>query len=169
MKGTILVLNRKVEIVEIPPYLFFQTRYSNGLWNSGIGLKPAEKKSHMNLLGRKHGILSMQEELSQDSAMLFFARLILVTCVKGKVMNLQVIYFFVSVYSLSCSSPPKKMSCREFALKHLPEDPLFKLVSTIYEVVPKVLEEHGKTKNPYPNVDAHSGCLLQYYKMTEVF
>ncbi|KAG9554264.1 hypothetical protein KCV04_g19740, partial [Aureobasidium melanogenum] len=27
--------------------------------------------------------------------------------------------------------------------------------------------EHGKTKNPYPNVDAHSGVLLQYYGLTE--
>ena len=30
-----------------------------------------------------------------------------------------------------------------------------------------VLTEHGKTKNPYPNVDAHSGVLLQYYGVTE--
>ena len=26
--------------------------------------------------------------------------------------------------------------------------------------MPKVLTEHGKTKNPWPNVDAHSGVLL---------
>ena len=40
-------------------------------------------------------------------------------------------------------------------------------VSTIYEVVPGVLTEHGKTKNPWPNVDAHSGCLLTHYGFTE--
>lgn len=62
---------------------------------------------------------------------------------------------------------PRYVSQREFALKHLTNDPLFKLVSLIYEVVPGVLTEHGKTKNPWPNVDAHSGVLLQYYGLTE--
>lgn len=57
-----------------------------------------------------------------------------------------------------------RYSCqREFALKYLPDDPLFKIVSTIYEVMPGVLTEHGKTKNPYPNVDSHSGVLLWHY------
>ncbi|KAI8907228.1 citrate synthase-like protein [Gorgonomyces haynaldii] len=51
-----------------------------------------------------------------------------------------------------------RYSCqRDFALKHLPTDPYFKLVSQIYNIAPGVLTEHGKTKNPYPNVDAHSG------------
>lgn len=62
---------------------------------------------------------------------------------------------------------PRYTSQREFALKHLPNDPLFKLVSLIYTVAPDVLTKHGKTKNPWPNVDAHSGCLLTYYGMTE--
>jgi len=44
---------------------------------------------------------------------------------------------------------------------------LFKIVSTIYEVVPDVLTKHGKTKNPYPNVDAHSGVLLMHYGLTQ--
>jgi citrate synthase len=56
---------------------------------------------------------------------------------------------------------------REFALKHLPDYPMFKLVSDLYEVVPAVLQQTGKVKNPWPNVDAHSGVLLQYYGITE--
>jgi citrate synthase len=61
-----------------------------------------------------------------------------------------------------------RYSCqREFALKYLPNDPLFKIVSTIYEVMPGVLTEHGKTKNPYPNVDSHSGVLLWHYGFKE--
>lgn len=61
-----------------------------------------------------------------------------------------------------------RYSCqREFALKHLPRDPMFRLVSQVYNVVPGVLLEHGKTKNPWPNVDAHSGVLLQYYGLVE--
>jgi len=61
---------------------------------------------------------------------------------------------------------PRYLCQREFALKFLPEDPLFKLVSHCFEVVPRVLTEQGKVKNPWPNVDAHSGCLLQYYGLT---
>jgi len=62
---------------------------------------------------------------------------------------------------------PRYMAQREFALKHLPDDPLFKLVSQLFEVVPKVLTKHGKTKNPWPNVDAHSGVLLTHYGLVE--
>jgi len=61
-----------------------------------------------------------------------------------------------------------RYSCqREFALKHLPNDPMFKVVSDLYEVVPVVLAQTGKVKNPWPNVDAHSGVLLQYYGIKE--
>ncbi|NWR07499.1 CISY protein, partial [Paradoxornis webbianus] len=56
---------------------------------------------------------------------------------------------------------PRYTCQREFALKHLPKDPLFKLVAQLYKIVPNVLLEQGKAKNPWPNVDAHSGVLLQ--------
>jgi citrate synthase len=62
---------------------------------------------------------------------------------------------------------PRYTSQREFALKHMPDDDLFKLVNTVYEVMPGVLTEHGKTKNPYPNVDSHSGVLLKYYGLEQ--
>jgi citrate synthase len=62
---------------------------------------------------------------------------------------------------------PRYMAQREFALKHMPNDPLFKVISTIFEVVPPTLEATGKVKNPYPNVDAHSGQLLMHYGMVE--
>jgi len=62
---------------------------------------------------------------------------------------------------------PRYECQRQFALKHLPDDEMFKLVSTIYNVVPGILTEHGKTKNPWPNVDAHSGVLLQHYGVTQ--
>ena len=58
---------------------------------------------------------------------------------------------------------PRYICQRDFAMKYLPDDPLFKIVNTIYEVMPGVLLEHGKTKNPYPNVDSHSGVLLWHY------
>lgn len=56
---------------------------------------------------------------------------------------------------------PRYTCQREFALKKLPNDPMFKLVSNLYKVVPDILLEQGKAQNPWPNVDAHSGVLLQ--------
>ena len=38
----------------------------------------------------------------------------------------------------------------------------------LYMLVPPILTETGKVKNPWPNVDAHSGVLLQYYGMKEM-
>ncbi len=58
---------------------------------------------------------------------------------------------------------PRYICQREFALKHMPDDELFKIVDTIYSVMPGILSEHGKTSNPYPNVDSHSGVLLWHY------
>jgi len=63
---------------------------------------------------------------------------------------------------------PRYTCQREFALKHLPDDPLFQVVGNLYEVVPDELLALGKVANPWPNVDAHSGVLLQYYGMTEM-
>ncbi len=62
---------------------------------------------------------------------------------------------------------PRFTAQNEFARKHLPDDPLFQLVNLIYEVAPAVLTEHGKTKNPWPNVDAHSGVIQVHYGVTE--
>jgi citrate synthase len=56
---------------------------------------------------------------------------------------------------------PRYTCQRDFALKHLPNDNMFKIVSQLYTVVPQILGELGKVKNPWPNVDAHSGVLLQ--------
>ena len=62
---------------------------------------------------------------------------------------------------------PRYTSQREFCLKHLPDYPLFKLISMIYKVAPPVLMEQGKAKNPWPNVDAQSGVIQWYYGLTE--
>jgi len=62
---------------------------------------------------------------------------------------------------------PRYVAQREFALKHLPDDEIFQVVSALYDVVPPILEEQGKAKNPWPNVDAHSGVLLLHYGVKE--
>ena len=64
---------------------------------------------------------------------------------------------------------PRYMAQREFCLATpgLKDDALFKLVAMIFETAPGVLTEHGKTKNPWPNVDAQSGVIQMYYGLTE--
>lgn len=63
---------------------------------------------------------------------------------------------------------PRYTCQQQFALKHLPDDPMFKLVQTVFKVTPGVLLEQGKAKNPWPNVDAHSGVLLQHFGLKEM-
>ncbi len=62
---------------------------------------------------------------------------------------------------------PRFLAQMEFAKKHLPNDELVNIVWRIYEVVPGILKETGKVKNPWPNVDAHSGSLLVHYGLVE--
>jgi citrate synthase len=62
---------------------------------------------------------------------------------------------------------PRYTAQREFCLKHLPDDEMFQMVSMLYEVVPPILKEQGKAKNPWPNVDAHSGVIQWHYGVRE--
>lgn len=62
---------------------------------------------------------------------------------------------------------PRFTAQMEFGKKHMPNDPLVQTVWTIYETVPEILGAMGKIKNPWPNVDAHSGALLVHYGMVE--
>ncbi len=62
---------------------------------------------------------------------------------------------------------PRFTAQMEFGKKHMPDDPLVQTVWNIYEVVPPILKSLGKIKNPWPNVDAHSGALLVYYGLVE--
>ncbi len=62
---------------------------------------------------------------------------------------------------------PRYMLQREFSLKNLAEDPLFKVVDMLYRIVPPILLEQGKAKNPWPNVDAQSGVIQWHYGVKE--
>jgi len=62
---------------------------------------------------------------------------------------------------------PRFTAQMEFARTHLPDDELVNIVWNIYETVPPILENLGKVKNPWPNVDAHSGALLVHYGLVE--
>ena len=62
---------------------------------------------------------------------------------------------------------PRFSAFMKFGQEHIHDDAVFKIVETLFEVVPPVLNEHGKAKNPWPNVDAVSGSLLYYYGLKE--
>jgi citrate synthase len=62
---------------------------------------------------------------------------------------------------------PRYMAQREFCLKHLPDDDIFKYVDVLFKVVPSILEQQGKAKNPWPNVDAQSGVIQWHYGVRE--
>jgi citrate synthase len=62
---------------------------------------------------------------------------------------------------------PRFTAQMEFGKKHMADDPLVRTVWNIYEAVPPILQSMGKIKNPWPNVDAHSGALLVHYGLVE--
>ena len=71
---------------------------------------------------------------------------------------------------------PRFTGFNEFGNEHMPDDPVFQTVDRVFKVVPKVLEEYSAERvkagknpiaNPWPNVDAGSGCLLNHYGLSE--
>jgi len=62
---------------------------------------------------------------------------------------------------------PRFTAFMKFGKKHFPEDPVFKTVSVLFDIVPKELKKIEKIKNPWPNVDAASGSMLYHYGIKE--
>jgi citrate synthase len=62
---------------------------------------------------------------------------------------------------------PRFMAQKDFAARNIPHDDIIQVVWDVFETVPPILESLGKVKNPWPNVDAHSGALLIHYGLTE--
>ncbi|OMP84769.1 2-methylcitrate synthase, mitochondrial, partial [Diplodia seriata] len=64
---------------------------------------------------------------------------------------------------------PRFQALMDFASARpeIANDPVFRLVKANSEIAPGVLTEHGKTKNPFPNVDSSSGVLFHYYGFKE--
>jgi len=62
---------------------------------------------------------------------------------------------------------PRFVAFNEFGKQHFPDDPVFKTVDIVFRTVPKVLQEQGKAKDPWPNVDAGSGSILYHFGLKE--
>jgi citrate synthase len=62
---------------------------------------------------------------------------------------------------------PRFTAQQDFYKRYIKQDDVCDIVQMIYEVAPPILEGTGKIKNPWPNVDAHSGALLMHYGLVE--
>jgi len=62
---------------------------------------------------------------------------------------------------------PRFVAQKEFAEAYIKDDDIVNIVWMLFDVVPDILKGLGKVKNPWPNVDAHSGSLLVHYGLTE--
>lgn len=62
---------------------------------------------------------------------------------------------------------PRFMAQKRFAEEYIKGDDIVEVVWKVFDVVPGILQELGKVKNPWPNVDAHSGALLVHYGLKE--
>lgn len=62
---------------------------------------------------------------------------------------------------------PRFMAQKGFAERNIKKDDIINVVWQIFEVVPPILQGLGKVRNPWPNVDAHSGAILTHYGMNE--
>lgn len=106
-------------------------------------------------------IFEMQEELKTDEPTKEqIAEYVKKTLKEGKVVP-------GYGHAVLRKTDPRFTAQMEFGKKHMPDDKLVKTVWNIYEVVPPILQSLGKIKNPWPNVDAHSGSLLVHFGLKE--
>jgi citrate synthase len=62
---------------------------------------------------------------------------------------------------------PRFTAFMNFGKEVCPDDEIFSVVEKLYGIVPNILKEMGKAKNPWPNVDAASGALLYHFGLKE--
>lgn len=62
---------------------------------------------------------------------------------------------------------PRFVAQKVFAEEYIQDDDYVNIVWQLFDIVPEVLGALGKVKNPWPNVDAHSGALLVHYGLKE--
>lgn len=62
---------------------------------------------------------------------------------------------------------PRFTAQKTFAEQYIKDSDMVQMVWDVFEVVPPILQSLGKVKNPWPNVDAHSGALLIHYGLME--
>ncbi len=62
---------------------------------------------------------------------------------------------------------PRFVAFVDFGAKYCSDDDVYNTVKMVFDIIPGVLKEHGKAKNPQPNVDAGSGAILYHFGLRE--
>jgi citrate synthase len=62
---------------------------------------------------------------------------------------------------------PRFTAQKIFAEQNIKDSDYVNIVWQLFRLVPPILESLGKVKNPWPNVDAHSGAILVHYGLKE--
>jgi len=62
---------------------------------------------------------------------------------------------------------PRFTAQRIFAEEYIKDSTYTNIVWQMFDVVPPILKGLGKVKNPWPNVDAHSGAILMHYGLDQ--
>lgn len=62
---------------------------------------------------------------------------------------------------------PRFTALINFGNTYMPDEPIFKIVKQLFDIVPNLLLSRGKAKDPWPNVDAASGSTIYHYGITE--
>lgn len=62
---------------------------------------------------------------------------------------------------------PRFTAQKVFAEEYIKDNDYVNIVWKLFDVVPDILNGLGKVKNPWPNVDAHSGAILVHYGLDE--
>lgn len=62
---------------------------------------------------------------------------------------------------------PRFTAQRLFAEQNIKDSDYVNIVWQLFRLVPPILQSLGKVKNPWPNVDAHSGAILVHYGLKE--
>lgn len=105
-------------------------------------------------------IFEMREEIGNNPTKEEIAAYVNKTLTEGKVVP-------GYGHAVLRKTDPRFVAQQEFAKRNISNDEIVNIVWNVYDVVPPILESLGKVKNPWPNVDAHSGALLVHYGMNE--
>lgn len=62
---------------------------------------------------------------------------------------------------------PRFTAQKVFAKEYIKDSDIVNVVWQMFDIVPPILKGLGKVKNPWPNVDAHSGAILVHYGINE--
>jgi len=62
---------------------------------------------------------------------------------------------------------PRYIALWDYMEERAPDYYLFQIVKQLYDIIPPVLQDLGKVKNPWPNVDGISGVIQYYHGITE--